>query len=242
MSKGPHAEVIAATRFYGVPGGLCAGGVAADQDRGSDAARLIECAGRCCDDSYGKGRGSTEFHAHLREVKHGSVLEHFHLSFSISGISRGCSHELVRHRHAAISQRSTRSVDESESEWAWHPALVEAEWPVLRSFQSAAQALYQQLVDELTREGMGRKQARGAARGVLGNALETALVWTVNRRSLRHFLELRATEYADGEIRLLANRVYEAARAVTHPWLEDDERADCPDGIGDALTTAHGGL
>lgn len=245
----PTAKVIAFTQFVGVPAELAAGGITADQDQGSDAARLIECAGRCCYDSYSKGRGSDAFHQHLKEVGHGSVIEHASLSFYLSGISRGCTHELVRHRHAAISQRSTRYVEESESLWAWHP-LIEAlragkDWQGLADLEHRAREMYQAIGNAaegyLQQQGLtptaARKQARGAARGALGNALSTALVWTVNLRSLRHFLELRATEHADAEIRLLANAVYEAALPVAPEWLADYERVEMADGIGYGLVT-----
>jgi len=39
---------------------------------------------------------------------HGSVAEHVTVSFHIKGVSRGCLHEIVRHRMSNISVRSTR--------------------------------------------------------------------------------------------------------------------------------------
>ena len=201
-------------------------------------ARLIEYAGRVCYDSFGKGRDSPAFHAHLREVNHLSVIEHANLSFFISGISRGCSHELVRHRHTSISQRSTRYVDDSESEWAWHPALrplppedeIGLDEADLENIQTQCRDLYRDIVKELEPK-IGRKQARGAARGVLGNALATELVLTMNLRALRHFLELRATDQADAEIRLLANRLQESAVEYCPEWLLYAKRP-ATDGIG----------
>lgn len=242
----PQAEVIAYTTFCGaVPQATLQ-----SQDQGSLAGRLIEYSGRECYDSYGKGRGSDEFHQHILVVGHGSVLEHASLSFHIQGISRGCSHELVRHRAGtAISQRSTRYVDENESEWAWHPLMTATplDEELIETIREDAQGAYcyirerveaklkQRGVDALT----ARKQARGAARGVLGNALSTSLVWTANIRALRHVLENRAHPAADAEIRLLANRLYEAAHPYCPEYLSDYEKSDAPDGIGYCLTTIH---
>lgn len=145
-------KVIAHTKFLGVPDDLLpmekaraamrkdnlqpdefitlhrARAMVADkgQDLGTDAERLIETAGRNCYDSFGVGRPSSEYHTHIQDVEHGSVCEHATLTFFISTVSRGLTHELVRHRvGVAISQRSTRYVDENESPYVHHP-LVEA--------------------------------------------------------------------------------------------------------------------
>lgn len=49
----------------------------------------------------------------LEDSKHESPFEHVSFTFAISGISRACSHQLVRHRLASYSQRSQRYVNES---------------------------------------------------------------------------------------------------------------------------------
>lgn len=246
----PKAEVVAATKFEHIPRDLLCGvdlrsGAFTRQGIGSESARLTECAGRTCYDSYGKGRSSKEFHSHILQVGHGSVLEHASISFYISGISRGCSHELVRHRAGcAISQRSTRYVDESESDWCWHPLVTRNE-ALLDSVRATASEAYRSLVkivqSELEARGVdkqtARKQARGAARGALGNALETSMIWTANIRALRNVIEQRASQFADAEIRLLANRLYEAALPYCPEYLSDYEKAECPDGIGYELVT-----
>lgn len=48
----------------------------------------------------------------LEGSKHESPFEHVSFTFAISGISRACSHQLVRHRLASYSQRSQRYVSE----------------------------------------------------------------------------------------------------------------------------------
>ena len=42
------------------------------------------------------------------ESGHHSVLEHAYFTFSIEGITRACSHQLVRHRLCSFSQQSQR--------------------------------------------------------------------------------------------------------------------------------------
>jgi thymidylate synthase (FAD) len=253
--------VIAATQFFGVPQDLLPEALserearailtASGQDQGTDGERLVECAGRTCYDSYGKGRTSSQYHQHIMEVDHGSVTEHAWISFFLTGVSRGLTHELVRHRvGVAISQRSTRYVDESKSRWALHPLLTAfalSDEPGRLSVSTACDAVQKmsrdaydeiagKLQDWLVRRGIdkgtARKQARGAARGLLGNALSTEMVWSCNIRALKTVLAQRAKAAADAEIRLFANRIYELARPVWPAYLGCYQKRECPDGIG----------
>lgn len=223
------------------------------QDEGSNGARIIECAGRTCYDSYGLGRPSSEYHQHIKEVGHGSVAEHVSISFYLDNLSRGCTHELVRHRAGvAISQRSTRYVDESRSPYILHPLLKllvgddETESVVDAAMYHARAAyvcIVRKLEATLASKGIdkqtARKQARGAARGMLGNALCTSMVWTANIRALRGCIEQRASPHADAEIRVLYNTLYEKAIAVVPEYFDDYERVECPDGVGYGLITKY---
>ena len=44
----------------------------------------------------------------LADLGHASPTEHVSFTFGIEGISRACSHQLVRHRIASYSQKSQR--------------------------------------------------------------------------------------------------------------------------------------
>ena len=262
-------EVIAVTRFRGVPLDLLPDGddqpqerlvkqrlermEAAGQDQGSEAARLIECAARNCYDSYGRGRNSHDHHQHILDVSHGSVLEHANITFYLTNVSRGLTHELVRHRAGvAISQRSTRYVDEAESPWIHHPLVLaylkqnpgdENLQAVIKSAIEAGRSAYgatvttlqlwleQNGLDKLT----ARKQARGAARGYLGNALCTSMVWTANVRALRWVIEQRASDAADAEIRLLMNECFRLARLEVPEFFADFVEVPAKDGLGSAI-------
>lgn len=191
----------------------------------SDGERLIEYAGRVCYMSYHNPahRTTEEYIGNILKQGHGSVLEHANYSFLLEGISRSCSHELVRHRAGwAYSQVSQRFVDSSNTSFVVPPALKE--WSIshpeiLHEFERyCVNCLgnYQKLVDSLMQEPeflsvlagesdhMKRKRAREAARCVLPNATETKMVVTGNLRAWRTMLELRAGEGADLEIRRLA--------------------------------------
>ncbi|MFM8273931.1 MAG: FAD-dependent thymidylate synthase, partial [Gemmata sp.] len=61
---------------------------------------LTETAGRVCYMSFAKPRpgGNAAYLHHIKEVGHGSVLEHAVWNLLVTGVSRSLTHELVRHR------------------------------------------------------------------------------------------------------------------------------------------------
>lgn len=224
-----------------------------NQFLGSDHAKIIEVAGRTCYDSFGQGRDSKAYHANILDVGHGSVLEHVSLTFFVSGISRNVTHELVRHRAGtAFSQRSTRYVDESlDSEMCFSPHLqnlIDKDEDIeiaVMNYIKEGYRLYglinDRLVFNMKRAGIKNlhKIARGAARDILPGALETEITVTFNVRALRHFIEMRATDFADCHIRLLANALWEIAVELIPEYFSDYEKKDALDGIGYTLTTEH---
>ncbi|HEX9704647.1 MAG TPA: FAD-dependent thymidylate synthase [Gemmatimonadales bacterium] len=182
----------------------------------SDGERLAEYAGRICYMSQHNpaSRSTAEYIENIKKQGHGSVLEHAVYVLLIEGISRSCSHELVRHRAGfGYSQLSQRYVDESHAAFVMPPATagdatLEAVW--LRQVE-AAQDAYVNSVEALmeryawvTDKGHRRKMAREAARSVLPNATEVKIVASGNARAWRTMLELRCGEGAELEIRRLA--------------------------------------
>jgi thymidylate synthase (FAD) len=178
---------------------------------------LTEFAGRACYQSWSKPNPKTAtngaYIGHIIDVGHFSVLEHASVSFYITGISRSCTHELVRHRHFSYSQLSQRYVPERDAEVVVPPGL-EDDAELVEIFTAAADAsrvAYTELLNRLEAKFadqpnavLRRKQARQAARAVLPNATETRIVVTGNYRAWRHFIAMRASEHADVEIRRLA--------------------------------------
>lgn len=177
---------------------------------------LVEFAGRACYQSWSKPNPRTATNAtylsHIIDVGHFSVLEHASVSFYITGISRSCTHELVRHRHFSYSQLSQRYVPADEAQVVLPPGLEDDPelQQIVLAAADASRAAYLELLGRLE-AGLGdqpsplrRKQARQAARAVLPNDTETRIVVTGNYRAWRHFIAMRASEHADVEIRRLA--------------------------------------
>jgi len=213
------------------------------------AETLCEMAGRLCYMSFGKGRKTNaEYIGHLIEVGHGSVLEHAVWNFVITGVSRSFTHELVRHRAGfGYSQLSQRFVDESTADFI-EPDVI-ADDPELHEIWLAAvqsaHAAYVRLVEKLAEKyadypdkTLRRKLARQAARSVLPNATETKIFVTANGRALRHFIELRCSEFADVEIRKVAAKILEIMQKEAPNIFADYKWVELPDGTR-AATTEH---
>lgn len=236
-------------------------GVSWESDSEVAAEVLTETAGRVCYMSFARPRpgGNAAYLGHIKEVGHGSVLEHAVWNLLVTGISRSCSHELVRHRAGwGYSQLSQRYVDESIAEYVesdiiandpelhalWldavshaHAAyvkLVEKLNTKLADAQTAAAAMLPPDADRTTR----RKTARQAARSVLPNATETKIFVTANARALRHFLEQRGSAHAEPEIRKLACKFLDLLQKEAPNLFSDYERKPLPDGTFE-LVTAH---
>ena len=218
-----------------------------DTDVGAE--KLCETAGRMCYMSFGKGRkANREYLANIIEAAHESVLEHAVWNFVITGVSRSFTHELVRHRAGfGYSQLSQRYVDETTADFI-EPGCI-AEDPELHqvwleSIQQSHQA-YGRLVEGLRHKfadepdkTLRRKLARQAARSVLPNATETKIFVTANGRALRHFIEARAHEHAEIEIRRVAIKLLRLLQKESPSLFGDYEIVPLADGT-EVARTAH---
>ena len=204
---------------------------------------LAEFAGRACYQSWKKPNPATAtnagYLAHILEVAHLSVLEHGTVTFYLSGVSRSFTHELIRHRHFSYSQLSQRYVPGRDaamvepeviaSDPDLHKTFVEAAEASVRAYNELLEGLEQKFADE-PNGTLRRKQARQAARAVLPNAAETRIVVTGNYRAWRHFINLRATEAADVEIREVAVECLRQLQGVAPNVFADFTISTLPDG------------
>jgi len=204
---------------------------------------LAEFAGRACYQSWKKPNPATAtnagYLAHILDVAHLSVLEHGTVTFYLSGVSRSFTHELIRHRHFSYSQLSQRYVPGRDaamvepeviaSDPDLHKTFVEAAEASVRAYNELLEGLEQKFADE-PNGTLRRKQARQAARAVLPNAAETRIVVTGNYRAWRHFINLRATEAADVEIREVAVECLRQLQGVAPNVFADFTITTLPDG------------
>ena len=170
----------------------------------------------------------------LLKLGHLSPLEHVSFNFGVEGISRACSHQLVRHRIASYSQQSQRYVGEhsekhkNSGEQIFDfiiPPSIEAagknEWFVEKMRE--IQKWYDELVEALGDSG---EKANEDARFILPNAAETKIIITMNARELLHFFSVRCCNRAQWEIRDLATEMLRLARDIL-PGIFSESGPNC---------------
>lgn len=158
---------------------------------------------RRCYDSCGDNLGKKDLKLLKSIIKNGhtSTIEHIYFTFDIQGISRAALQELARHRIASLSVESTRytlkklkNIDTRE--FKYEDYLVETGNPI---------------VDIYSRVGLDRTISclednikNDLTKYTLPESYKTSLIWTINARSLRNFLELRSSSKALWELRALS--------------------------------------
>jgi thymidylate synthase (FAD) len=194
--KTMQVRLIAITRYLGGADSTAHG-----------AEALIEHAGRICYRSQAKGTPESTARFIRKRVQEGheSIIEHGCASFEISGISRACSHQIVRHRLASYSQESQRYVDMSNPEWVV-PADIAAD-PEALAIWTDSLAQIQEAYRRLRARGIKKEDARF----LLPNAAATRLIMTANFRELLHLFRIRIAPDAQWEIRQVCVRMLEAA-------------------------------
>ncbi|HNS49590.1 MAG TPA: FAD-dependent thymidylate synthase [Anaerolineae bacterium] len=205
-----HVELIAMTRYLG-DGGL--------------PENLLEHAGRTCYRSEATGQPGRYLKARIREG-HESLIEHATITFEISGVSRACTHQLVRHRIASYSQESQRYVDLAEPDFVVPPSVAanpEAMEVWTEHTEQVALAYR-----KLREKGIRKEDARF----LLPNATATRIVVTMNLRSLRHFFAVRCDKAAQWEIRELAVEMLRQSHAVAPAVFADLYERYCEPGPG----------
>lgn len=176
---------------------------------------------------------AAKFIEKLMKLGHESPLEHCVFTFGVDGISRACSHQLVRHRMASYSQKSQRYVDENDYGAVYPPdiwrdsELTTIYDHVLEQIDDA----YYRLQKGLTEKGRSKEQACEDARYILPNCCTTNIVVTMNARELLHFFSQRCCSRAQWEIRELADRMIAECRKVA-PVLFKNAGPDCITGKG----------
>lgn len=149
------------------------------------------------------------------ESGHTSIAEHVNMTFTIEGISRACSHQLVRHRHCTFSQQSQRYVEIKEDIDELRRLYFMDRQKIMtvleKYFVSVNESTYLAYIDSLTHylQAVEKGAKPEDARYFLPNAAKTNLVMTCNLRELMHICELRLCTRAQDEIRIMCKLIVE---------------------------------
>ena len=227
-----------------------------ETDANSEAELLIELAGRRCYKAFGTElnpniskvrKGNMGYIDNILKSRHGSVLEHAHVTFAIENVSRVFTHEIVRHRLCNFSQESLRFV---------RPTSLDAYFPdvytehlnesdatkVKAAFVDAFEKLedFQRVLIRICgmdEEGLPfgvKKLLQSANRRLMPIGMSTAIIVTSNHRNWRHMIEMRTANFAEEEIRVVFSEIAGSLRA-SFPAIYQDMKVD-----DDGITFEHG--
>lgn len=136
---------------------------------------------------------------HLYKNGHHSVFEHIYFTFKIEGISRACSHQLVRHRHCSFTQRSQRYCSENNFEYVIPETMDDQFYRNQMESINDWYRYYNECSVTPTED----------ARYLLPNACMTSLYLSCNLRELIHICNERLCAKAQWEIRELVKKMVE---------------------------------
>lgn len=199
-----------------------------------DSSQAIRTAGPLCYMSFGPNRtqnkDSAKYINHLKEVGHWSVFRHAIFEFTFWGISRSLTHELVRHDFIEPSQTSQRYTTNKTLRFVERPEYLEHDTLhqfflnhidfIAKSYRHL-EDIIREIQDEehlfdAAKKTQKKKNRQQAARGILPNVVEAPIYVTANANAWRHFIDMRATDGADPEIRHLAILVLACLDHVDH--------------------------
>lgn len=152
-----------------------------------------------------------------------------HATFLLEGISRACSHQIVRHRTMSFSQESQRYVDMQKGEWkpvipphlVNHPVYVEGEDGHMLEY-TGGEFIAEKFgeLEKAYREMRESKILKEDARILLPNATSTRMVMSGPLHGWEHFLWQRADKAAQGEVREIAEGVLYLLGCIIPPFFK----------------------
>lgn len=145
---------------------------------------------------------------HLYRNGHLSVFEHIYFTFKVEGISRACSHQIVRHRHCSFTQRSQRYCSEDGFRFVTPPTIDAG------AFVNDMEDIGDWYTD-YQKSGAPNEDARY----ILPNACETSMYISCNLRELIHIANERKCYRAQWEIRELVTKMCDLVDSRLHFML-----------------------
>ena len=130
---------------------------------------------------------------------HLATLRFASATFKIEGISRACSHQLVRSKHLDYLQESQRYVNQKNAEFV-NPEFKSAK--LAEYYEQSYRAALQEY-EFLLSKGVKKEDARY----VLPNGSTTRLYVTGNFQAWKDFINLRSGKEVQWEIRAVAQEI-----------------------------------
>lgn len=172
----------------------------------------IESAASNCYDSIPSSEGRIMKSCY--KSGHQSVLEFAQFHFHIEGISRACSHQLIRHRTGKFAQRSQRYCNEKGFTYITPISIVKNE-EVYKEYKNLMNRI-NWFYTFAQNKGIANEDARYA----LPNACDTVIDVSFDLRNLIQFMNERLCTRSQFEIRQLAQKMRDLI-INKYPQLEE---------------------
>jgi thymidylate synthase (FAD) len=200
---------------------------------------LIEFMARLCYRSFEPGLNANvtkirdnpaDYFENILKSRHGSVLAHAHYSFVFHNVSRVFTHEIVRHSTGTdISQESLRYVRLDHikfwmPEWVYDEGgeLLARSTDIIRLLEDHQRWLADRFrLDDPNTNFNEKKSKTSFMRRFAPEGLATTVGMTFNVRAIRHVLEMRYSEHAEEEMRVVMPLLFGEMKAEL-PLLFND--------------------
>jgi thymidylate synthase (FAD) len=198
-----------------------------------DADRICAAAGNSCYSEKSSAEIVDDIDAEklltrIVGMGHHSVIEHAVFTFSVEGVSRALTHQLVRHRVASYSQQSQRYVSMDSAAYVT-PHTVEDNPDAEQLFDSVMDTIWD-AYKKLEDMGIPPEDARY----LLPNGCSTNITITMNARELLHFFSLRSCNRAQWEIREMSDQMLRICKEKSPVIFKEAGppcvRGPCPEG------------
>jgi thymidylate synthase (FAD) len=197
---------------------------------GESPLELIELAGRTAYQSRDKitPKSAERFVRAIIRAGHLSVIEHSAMTVEFANISRGFTHELVRHRLTSVTQESTRYVDKREMQVISPPEKNDYKEKISLTLPNGQEIkvslpewvdLNSQIYKGLRQDNWRQEDARQ----FLPIGIANQIVLTTNFREWRHIFQLRCAPDAHWEIRLMMIELLKEVQKIIPVVFEDLE-------------------
>lgn len=182
----------------------------------------IEHGARNCYGSFDRLGSDPNFIGRLIKRTHLGVLEHCSATFYVRGMSRACSHQLVRHRHFSYLQKSQRYVKELQFTYVTPQSIHDN--PAAKQDYDDMMVSIQRMYDSFVGYHKIKKED---ARYILPNACHTDIQITGNFLCWLEMLRKRFTKHAQWEVRDMSRDIYSQLNAI-HPHIFNEETVGFP--------------
>ena len=161
--------------------------------------KIAEYAAICYDADTSPDRNEKRVQSIMKQ-RHLATLRFAYATFKIEGVSRVCSHQLVRHPHLSFLQRSSRYCKEGDMGFVVPESIRNSD--SLLDYQTSLKIAVG-TYEDLIASGVRKEDARF----VLPQSAHTEMYVTGNFQAWREVLEKRTSSHAQWEVRAVAMEI-----------------------------------